>query len=196
VIRRISRAVVVPARRLRYVRSLRTALASVNKELGILSGFDYAELRKSTTKFVTSLRVEDRGPAYRFSPSVAVPTLYASVFACLTLALHDEVDSLTHLEREQWLEYLDTYQDPIDGLWRDPVVAGADFENGHWWGSRHLVPLILLAYDALGGRSRHPLRFLEPFYVEGAVERWLESLDWGERVDFTSNEVHNFGSVL
>lgn len=159
-------------------------------------GFRYPELQEGTLRFVSGLRIPGPSPEYRYCGSSKYPTLYASTYACMIRSLHGDLDAVSNRERTLWVEYFDSFQDPKDGLFRDPVMAGESFEKEDWWGARHLSCHMVIAYTQLGGRPRHPFAFLEPFYHEGYSESWLESRDWGSRIDFTSNEVMNHGTLL
>jgi predicted O-methyltransferase YrrM len=48
-----------------------------------------------------------------------------------------------------------------------------------------------MALAALGDKPRRRLEWLDRFTARDAVSRWLAGMDWGDKVDFTSNAVQN-----
>ena len=153
------------------------------------------DLRQQTLDYLASLAGPEVGK-YRYSTSASLYTVYSSAFACMTRSLLGDIAPLTDDERAGWVSYFDRHQDAVDGLWRDPAVSGPDFEAGHWWGARHLAPLVLSSYDALGSKPKLELAWMNRLLDASAVVGWLEGLDWDAGLDFTGNEVLNYGSVL
>ena len=99
--------------------------------------FRWEDFKQHVLSFVRSMNISAH--QYRYSPSVAKPTLYASVYACLTLSLFGEVDKLSAAKRKNWADYFDSFQSPEDGLFRDEAVVNAIYEDSDWWGARHIV---------------------------------------------------------
>lgn len=150
---------------------------------------NYKILKKEVLKYVDSLKVGDY--QYRFSQSVVVPSLYASVYACL---IRGVLNDINENEKEGWLQYFDSFQRK-DGLFVDPLYATERFFDGDGWGARHLVPHILIAYNRLGGVPRYPLGYLDVFCDKEWVEFWLQGLDFSEPWA-TSNEIFNYMIAL
>lgn len=139
------------------------------------------------------------GPSgrYRYAAGSVTPTLYASTYAAMALHLLGELEAVSLAEREAWIAYLRSHQDD-DGLFRDPVT----FDQG-WFkgdpldcGRPHLTFHVVAALACLGGTAVKPLRWLDPWFEPGALVRWLEARDWGERVAWTGNEIMNVGVLL
>ena len=142
--------------------------------------------------FVNSLQVSvSQVGVYRYSPASREPILYASVFAALLRHLTGDLQNISNTEREQWIHYINDHQGS-DGLYRDPLVTNAICESADWWGWRHLTLLTLMALAALGGKPSRSLSWLDKLASPSSTEQWLESLDWGDQVDFTSNAVQNW----
>ena len=140
--------------------------------------FDGGRFRGHVRGFVDSMRAGDF--QYRYAPSVAVPTLYSSVYACLILSLFGQLESLSDDDRRRWAAYFDSFQSP-DGLFRDPAVRNDVFERADWWGARHLVLHLIPAYAALGHVPRHRFAWLDAYKTGDAS--WLGELDPSGDVD-------------
>ena len=142
-------------------------------------------------KFVDQLKV---GGApfgrYRYAPSILQPSLYASVFAALLRHLTGDLDRVSTEDKKEWSNYINSFQCD-DGLFRDPSTSNEIAETEDWWGWRHLTLLCLMVLPALGERPVRRFEWLDKFKAPGAVECWLEAMDWDEKVDFTSNAVQN-----
>ncbi len=137
---------------------------------------------------------------FRFSASSTMPTLYASIYACMLLGLLGELDYLSLNDKRRWLDYFDQMQSESDGYFRDPVLAGNDYEiGGMWgdgWGIRHLAGHIIIAYGRLGGQPRYPFKFLSPFYDDTYLEAWLGKFRFTANVWSASNYIMNLYSLL
>lgn len=123
------------------------------------------------------------------------PILYASLFAALLRQVLGDLEQLTSKQRKEWRDYINSHQRQ-DGLFRDDLVANEIAETEDWWGWRHLTLLALMALKALKGKPCYPLRFLEAVSSADKVRSWLDNLDWGSRVSYTSNAVQNFGAAM
>lgn len=158
--------------------------------------FDYGSFRAKVLRFLEACRVGGEEPRYIFSQSVTIPTLYASAYACITRSLLRDVEPGLGL---RWADYFDRFQNPADGLFYDPVIRCNSFHDLDWWGARHLALHMINAYAKIGRRPKHPFRFLEKYYDEETIYRWLDAHDWkspniGEcDID---NKIMNIGSLL
>jgi prenyltransferase beta subunit len=157
---------------------------------GVPLALDYrhAEFKASVLAFVRSMSEGDY--QYRYSPSVACPTLYSSVYACLILSLFGELEQLTTEERRGWADYFDSFQSPHDGLFRDNAVLNKMYEECDWWGARHLIPHIMAAYAALGTVPKHKFFYLDRFKSCDAISQWLDKEKWDSAFPH-SNDVDN-----
>jgi prenyltransferase beta subunit len=140
------------------------------------------------------------GFEYRFSTSSTKPTLYSSIYACMLMGLHGELPCMSEKTREGWLAYFDSFQCESDGLFRDPVIAGDEFESdGVWgdgWGIRHLAAHIIVGYARLGGIPGYPFRFLEPYYETSYLNSWLDKFNFSCNVWSSSNYIMNLYTLL
>ena len=158
----------------------------------------YESEKQQTLAYLESMRV---GPfAYKFAGSSEQPTLYGSIYACMLLSMYGVLDSMTPAEKNDWLTYLDSFQDAKDGYFRDPVLACPAFEGtpewGDGWGARHLAGLIIVAYGHLGRSPKYPFTFLEPYYDLDYLNIWLKSFAFKQDVWSQSNYIMNIATLL
>jgi len=159
---------------------------------------DMDDLRERTLKFIESVRLPDGGSfRYRYSHAVSKPTLYSSADAARTRSLYNDLDSLTDEERAAWIDYFNAHQDD-DGLFRDPVIYGQGWyaDDVLWCGRPHLTGQVIAALTCLGGVARKPFEMVRRFSDPDRLRDWLASRDWGDRMDFTGNEICNVGRLL
>jgi len=158
----------------------------------------YEGEKECTLRYVQALRTGDF--AYKFALSSSDATIYGSVYACLLLGMYGELDREGQEFKSAWLDHLVSFQDPLDGYFSDPLLAGAGFDGaGGWgdgWGIRHLAGHTLIAYARLGRPPLHPFRFLEPYYQESYVARWLGRFGFAANVWSQSNYVMNVYTSL
>lgn len=137
------------------------------------------------------------GFQHAFATGIAQPTLYGSVYAFMLTSMLDRFADRAQIDA--WIDVFDGFQTK-DGLFRDPVLAGEAFEHrGGWgegWGVRHLGAHLLIAYARAGRRPPRSFAFLEPFYAEGAMDRWLEGFHFRDTLWSQSNPVMNLYSFL
>lgn len=137
---------------------------------------------------------------YLYSGYSTKPTLYSSVYACMTLSLLGKLNTaLSADQRSSWIEHFDNYQNSDDGLFYDPVVDSMLFRTEDWWGARHLALHMIIAYTGLGGKPRYPFRFLEEYYNHERIKNWLDGFNWSNPVsanDDIDNKIMNIGCLL
>ena len=154
------------------------------------------DIRERTLRYVASMQMQKSGPGhYRYSESQRQPVLYASSYAVLTRHLYGDLDCLSDSERQQWIEYITSYQCD-DGLFRDPHIANEQIEICDWWGTRHLTLHVLMALTALGAKAHKPLTFVKQFYDLDRLISWLDSLDFSLFADNTCSLIQNVGTFL
>lgn len=179
-------------------RALEDSLVARLTRVGIPAAvnFDFASLKSGALRFVESLAVEPGDVRFRYSASVRVPTLYASVYALLVHSLYGAMGELAPARRDRWKALLDAHQSAEDGLFRDPAVECPGFRNGDWWGDRHLAGHVIMAYAALGARPPHSFRFLRAYDTPDKTRAWLDDVWRRLRFDFASNEIMNVAMLL
>jgi hypothetical protein len=172
----------------------RVAVDGVNNYLN----FNYDNFKTNILNYVESMKVD--GYEYRFAKSVDKSTLYASVYACMLKGLLGELNNISSKEKQEWAHYLDSFQSVKDGYFRDPNLDGEEFEtDGTWgdgWGKNHLAGHIIIAYARLGHTPKYGFKFLEPYYKEDHVNKWLAEFDFSKNVWSQSNYIMNVVTLL
>ncbi len=106
--------------------------------------------------------------AYKWRESHTEPHLYASADVAWIRWMIGDLDELDDESRRGWIAFLQSHQDPADGSYPPQRLHDR----------AHALAHVTVALNVLDGRHRHPIRFVEPLQRPGAVEPWLESLDW------------------
>jgi hypothetical protein len=150
---------------------------------------------ENALSYTKSLKFRNLNGRYLYKRSGKKPILYASVFAALTRHLLGDLENASREEIEEWGYYINQHQGE-DGLYRDPLVANEIAETEDWWGWRHLTLLSLMALTALNQKPKYPLDFITKIATPSQASQFLENLDWGNRVSFTSNTLQNYVAVM
>jgi hypothetical protein len=149
--------------------------------------------------FINSMEFDSFGFKYRYSRASLEPTLYSSVYACMTLGLIGDLQSISEKQRTDWIQYFDSFQSQTDGLFYDPVVDNLLFHSADYWGARHLALHIICAYTELKARPKLPFYFLEKYYKQENIYIWLESIDWNQAFAYSDdidNKIMNIVCLL
>lgn len=151
------------------------------------------------SKFIKQQKIPGKDFAYLYSEIAKQPTLYSSVYACMTLSLLGRLNVLTADQKSRWIEYFDTFQSADDGLFYDPAVQNEIYADTDWWGARHLALHMISAYTNLGGKPQYPFRFLEQYVEPQHLKTWLDEFDWQLSIGSTNdidNKIMNIGCLL
>lgn len=136
-------------------------------------------LKERALNWLETMRLPGTVGQYRLNRG-ADASVFSSCFAVFLRHLLGDLDTLDSAERQAWLSWLQEFQDPESGLFVDQQNAARapdqDHDNEHL--NRQLTTFCLSAVHALGGRPRHPLRFLDAWKDPARIERWLDSLNW------------------
>jgi len=125
---------------------------------------------------------------YRISTGCK-PTLLASCFAVITRELIGNLKTLDNNSREQWISYIQQYQNSSTGLFFDPSLDVKTLTtHGTGYLERQFTYFALHALDALGVKAKYKLSVTEKYLQPGVISQWLASLDWS-RPWYESNEV-------
>lgn len=157
----------------------------------------YENMKGDTLNYTNSLNTSDY--AFKFAQSRDQPTLYASVYACMLKGMYGELDLMTKTGKRKWADYFDSFQTE-DGYFRDPALAGEEFESDvHWgdgWGIRHLAGHIIIAYARLGYTPNYKFGFLEQYYTADYIEKWLDELFATKNMWTASNYIMNIITLM
>jgi glycosyltransferase involved in cell wall biosynthesis len=108
-------------------------------------------------------------------------TLYSSCFAAMILHYSGMLSSFSETQKEQWVAYLNHWQDPVTGLYLGPEIVPEELTSpihDYTHVTMHLAAHVLPALNLLGGKSGHPLSFAHRFLDVNELSRWLETIDW------------------
>lgn len=159
---------------------------------------DMQGVANKISEFIKQQKVSGKDFEYLYSKSAHHPTLYSSVYACMTLSMIGRLNDQTANQKLQWIRYFDSFQSD-DGLFYDPVVQNEIYADTDWWGARHLALHMISAYTALGGKPKYKFRFLEQYYDPSSIAVWLDAFDWKSSIGLTSdidNKIMNIGCLL
>jgi hypothetical protein len=162
----------------------------------LFENIDFDKLRERTLNYVGNMRVEEEPYGqFRYSDSVVKPLLYSSTYAALTRHLLCDLDGLSVEQRNQWVEYISSYQDD-DGLFRDPFINNSIADSVAWWGWVHLTVHALMALCALGCTAPKIMKFLQPFRDPQYLIKLLDNAQWGNIYSDVGNQIMNYGVLL
>ena len=171
----------------------------LKKSIKEIENFDFIDFKLKLSNFIKSLQFKQEHFMYRHSSSCIKPTLYASVYALMTLSLLGEINKLSNQEKKDWQKYFDSFQSEIDGLYYDPAVQNEIYNNSDWWGARHLALHIVTASTQLGYRPKYSFLFLKKYYELVNIDKLLDKVDWQSDVSYSSdidNKIMNIGCLL
>jgi hypothetical protein len=77
----------------------------------------------------------------------------------MTLSLLNTLGDMTLQTRNEWVAYFNSFQNPSDGLFYDPVIRNEVFDDLDCWGARHLALHMICAYNDLDSRPSYPFFF-------------------------------------
>jgi hypothetical protein len=110
-------------------------------------------------------------------------TLYSSVFAAMTLHYTGALERFSALEKQEWAEYINSFQDPETGVYRAPEIFEGEIKGGGHSEEHlalHLAAHILPALSLLGSAPKHELVFAKKFLDIDRLQTWLSERDWSE----------------
>ncbi len=159
--------------------------------------FDFTNQKQKTLSFVNKM-ASPQTPVYKYAPSTNKPNIYASTYAVLLLSLYGEIDKLSEKEKNNWASYFDSFQNN-DGFFYDESIRNEIYDNTDWWGRRHLLPHIIMAYTALGAMPKFEFKWLKDYYNNDAIDNLLKNVNWDDAImDDTDidNKIMNIGVCL
>lgn len=168
-------------------------------EFGISNyfAFDFNSQKVKTLKFVNSMKCKGEFD-YKYASTTRKPNIYGSTYVCLLLSLYGELDKLSKEVKTNWVNYFDSFQDE-DGYFYDESIRNEIYDNTDWWGKRHLIPHIIMAYTALGAKPKFEFVWLKEFYNTDKIDELLSCVRWDSAImDDTDidNKIMNIGVCL
>ncbi len=144
---------------------------------------DLSSIRRDITEWFESFHDLQKGygryiPTADYSGGVAGDPRSGHFYSSADIALlraimgEDFSISLTADQRKQWVDYLNTFQDPSDGSYQ--------ILNHH--SKLHANGTAVGAIGLLSGKMAHPIRLYEAFDTPEKVGPWLETaVDWSSQ---------------
>ncbi len=160
--------------------------------------FDFLNFKSNILAYTESLRVDDMF-SFKFAKSNTKPTIYASMYVCLLQALLGELNNKDKDYRLKWADYFNSFQNSADGFFYDKTINTPLFNQTDWWGKRHLVPHLIMAYNSLGFKPKYQFYWVSEYYGKDAIDRLLAEADWNTALmDDTDidNKIMNIGVTL
>jgi len=130
--------------------------------------YDLDRLADELRSWYAGLESGEWPGAYKWEAHDAGPELYASADIAWIRWIISDLDDLPSSDRQLWISYLRSFQSPEDGTYPPQRLH----DQGH------AIAHVTAALNALGGAHRYHPSFQDPLLAPGAVEPWLESLDW------------------
>lgn len=159
---------------------------------GVISviNYNFDNLKNETLCFVDSMRVSNSFVKYKFSPSQDKESIYASVYACLLYDMYGEIKKFSNVQKQEWIDYFDSFQSKKDGLWYDKNLINEYYNDSDWWGARHLAIHMIAAYTALDAKPKYKISYVEKYYNKNYLYLWLDKFDWNGFFDH-DNDIDN-----
>jgi hypothetical protein len=183
----------------RQITAIRIKKLEKSININATKTFDYLNFANRLRGFLQQMRSGSEPFIYRYSETSTKPTLYASSYACMTLSLIGELAKLERKDRDQWVRYFDSFQREEDGLFYDSVVENEIYADTDWWGARHLALHMISAYTGLNARPKFPFKFLNAYYDQRFMRKWLDQYDWSSVSvgdEDPDNKIMNIGCLL
>ena len=141
-----------------------------------------SDLLERTARWLDGLAVDGK-PCGRFKMSRSSDdTIFTSCFAVFVSQLTGHMERLPAAQKQEWLEYVLSFQDESTGLFMDPDIEKRNLHSGHdtRYVTWQLSTFCISAVRALDGELKYPLRFLEQEGLNApeGVTSMLESFNW------------------
>ena len=134
---------------------------------------DLPEVRNKIHDHFNSLLLSNK-PYGAYGTGISDDTdLYAS--CDIAIARHimgeDLVKSISKKQREEWINYINSYQQPEDGSYTDRFNHRKLHANG----------MTIGALGVLNGRQKYPVKLYNEFNTREKVIPWLEQINWSRQ---------------
>lgn len=151
------------------------------------------EIKKTSVLYINSMRkLGNNFVGYKYSKNTTKPILYSTIANLLLKHLYKIKDEQNKIE----LDYLLSFQDEKDGLFKDPSIKCKKAEQLSWWGWKHLTLHVLNTLALYKEKPRFENLYIKKYNTPDKLTKYINSLDWGKQVPDTSNEIQNIGTML
>lgn len=135
----------------------------------------FSIIRSNVLEWVESVRDKNtKYGRYRFHNQSPV-ILYASLFASLIRELFDDLNSISYQQRKEWIEYIQSAQNPVDGFFYDENVEYTNNTDPRFneYRRMNLTYFCIHALDVLNAVPKFDLVFMKQFDSEEKLNKWL-----------------------
>lgn len=136
---------------------------------------------------------------YKYAESTTAPTIYSSMYVCLLQSLFGEFRTKDEEYKLKWANYFNSFQNIDDGFFYDRTIDTPFYNETDWWGKRHLVPHLIMAYTALGHKPKFQFKWVSEYYDKKAIDCLMAEANWDTAMmDDTDidNKIMNIGVTL
>jgi len=171
----------------------------MNHGVPLYLNFSFETLKKNTLSFVSSMKIGESAPEYKYSFSCKNPNIYSSAYACIVLSMFGELDKLSAKEKKSWVQYFNCFQSDKDGLFYDKSLENEHYNDSDWWGARHLALHLTNSFAALGDKPQHLFYFLRDYYDKNILVSWLDNQNWLGKFSHENdidNKIMNIAAML
>lgn len=129
---------------------------------------EYDLLKDRVLNWLRTLKVEGRDFDYKFS-STSGHSLFTTCFALYILDLFKETDKFTEEKKLNWAAYINSYQNPDDGLFYPDPIYHPDKERAVF----QVTSFCLSALAILGSKPTYNLKIVDEWKEKGSVKKYL-----------------------
>jgi len=126
------------------------------------------EIREPVLKWLESMRIDGSNVRYKFSETSG-DSLFTSCFALFILDLFRETDNLSEKHRQEWAEYIQSFQHEEDGLFYPDPIYHPDKERAIF----QATCFCLSALCILGETPKHRLSVVDRWRTKENLEEYL-----------------------
>ena len=107
----------------KYIKDYKTKIYIQQLYKNSNNEYDFERIKNQTIKFIESMKIQNNSFDYLYSENCTKPTLYASVYACMTYSLLGELKNWSMHRKKEAVKYFDLFQNSQDGLFYDPYCC-------------------------------------------------------------------------
>lgn len=159
----------------------------------------YNEIKSSTLRFLSEMKSKNSNLTYRFAFSQSQENLYSTVYSFLVKDIFNEIKNISPSQKEEYIKYFNSFQNPTDGLWYDKKLQNNIYNDTDWWGARHLAIHMIAVYSALGVKPKYKITYVEKYYDINFLKNWLDKENWNsyfQPQNDIDNKIMNIGVIL
>ncbi|MGD2095010.1 MAG: hypothetical protein PVH77_08405 [Phycisphaerales bacterium] len=130
--------------------------------------FEFEKLKSDVLFWLASLKVSEGHCRYRFNAN-SDDTIFCSCFALFILDLFKETEKFTQQERQDWISYIQSFQNKEFGYFEPVQYYHEDKERNCY----QLTCFCLSALGILKAEPEFPLKFIERWKTHEDIKKYL-----------------------